>query len=169
MPFLSGFYSKDTIIETIINSHTNSWALIITLIATILSAIYSIRIIYFTLTNFPRTKQKTHQETKPPIKPILRLTIGSIFIGTVTKLSTLQTTTITTIPKTIKLSAIIITLTGIILAIDLISTSAHQPPNKPKTTNLFFNQLAFSNTIHRTIPIKTLKISQQVSTELVDQ
>nr|CAL37044.1 NADH dehydrogenase subunit 5 [Eunectes notaeus] len=169
MPFLSGFYSKDTIIETIINSHTNSWALVMTLIATMLSAMYSIRIIYFTLTNFPRTKQKTHQETKSPIMPILRLTLGSIFIGTMTKLTTLQTTTITTMPKTIKLSALIITMTGLILSMDLLSMTKHQPPQKPKTTTLFFNQLAFFNMIHRTVPMKTLKLSQQVSTELIDQ
>nr|YP_010963355.1 NADH dehydrogenase subunit 5 [Epicrates crassus]WNK74787.1 NADH dehydrogenase subunit 5 [Epicrates crassus] len=169
MPFLSGFYSKDTIIETIMNSHTNSWALIMTLVATMLSAMYSMRIIYFTLTNFPRTKQNPHSETKPPIKPILRLTLGSIFIGTMTKLSTLQTTTIMTMPKTIKLSALIITLTGVILSMDLLSMTTHQPPQKPKTTATFFNQLAFFNTIHRMIPMKTLKLSQHVSTELIDQ
>jgi len=167
-PFLSGFYSKDTIIETLINSHINSWALSMTLIATMLSAIYSIRIIYWTLTNFPRTKQKTHQETKIPIKPIIRLTIGSILVGTITKLSTLQTTTIITIPKTIKIGALLITILGVIISADLIFIHPHQPPQKPKTINSFFNQLAFFNTIHRTIPIGTLKMSQQISTELID-
>nr|YP_010372976.1 NADH dehydrogenase subunit 5 [Chilabothrus argentum]UPH83835.1 NADH dehydrogenase subunit 5 [Chilabothrus argentum] len=169
MPFLSGFYSKDTIIETIINSYTNSWALTMTLIATMLSAMYSMRIIYFTLIGFPRTKQKTHQEAKPSTKPILRLTIGSILIGTMTKLSTLQTTTIITMPKMIKLSALTITLLGLIMSMDLLSMTTHQPPQKPKTMSLFFNQLAFFNTIHRMIPMKTLKLSQQVSTELIDQ
>lgn len=168
IPFLSGFYSKDTIIETIINSNTNSWALVITLIATILSAVYSIRIIHLTLTGFPRTKQKPHQETKAPTKPILRLTLGSILVGTITKLSNLQMTTIHTIPKTIKLTALIITLAGIILSTDLLFLSTKLTPQKPKTLNLFFNQLAFFNLLHRTIPIKTLKFSQQTSTELID-
>nr|ACR55970.1 NADH dehydrogenase subunit 5 [Lichanura trivirgata] len=168
MPFLSGFYSKDTIIETLINSHTNSWALTMTLMATLLSAMYSMRIIQFTLTGHPRTKQKYHQETKQPIKPITRLTLGSIFTGTVTKLSTLQTTTTLTMPTPIKLSALMITVAGIMLSLDLLTMTAHQPTQKPKTLNLFFNQLAFFNTVHRTIPMKTLKLSQQVSTELID-
>nr|YP_313743.1 NADH dehydrogenase subunit 5 [Xenopeltis unicolor]BAE20050.1 NADH dehydrogenase subunit 5 [Xenopeltis unicolor] len=168
MPFLSGFYSKDTIIETITSSYTNSWALTMTLIATTLSAMYSMRIIHLTLTNFPRTKQKTHQETKAPTYPIIRLTLGSIFIGTMTKLSTLQTTTTITMPKTIKLSALMVTMAGIMLAIDLLYSTTHQTPQKPKTYNLFFNQLAFFNTLHRALPMKTLKFSQQTSTELVD-
>nr|AGW31717.1 NADH dehydrogenase subunit 5 [Python bivittatus] len=168
MPFLSGFYSKDTIIETIMNSHTNSWALIMTLIATMFSATYSMRIIHLTLTGYPRTKQNPHQETKAPTKPILRLTLASIFVGTITKLSTLQTTTMHTMPKTIKLTALIITLTGIMLSTDLLFLTTKQPPQKPKTLNLFFNQLAFFNLLHRTIPMKTLKFSQQTSTELID-
>nr|YP_009641865.1 NADH dehydrogenase subunit 5 [Malayopython reticulatus]QBZ73751.1 NADH dehydrogenase subunit 5 [Malayopython reticulatus] len=168
MPFLSGFYSKDTIIETIMNSHTNSWALIMTLIATMLSAMYSMRIIHMTLTGHPRTKQKIHQETKAPTKPILRLTIGSILVGTMTKLSTLQTTTTHTMPTIIKLTALTITLVGILLSTDLFFLSTKQTLQKPKTLNLFFNQLAFFNLLHRTIPMKTLKFSQQTSTELID-
>nr|YP_313691.1 NADH dehydrogenase subunit 5 [Boa constrictor]BAE19998.1 NADH dehydrogenase subunit 5 [Boa constrictor] len=168
MPFLSGFYSKDTIIETLINSHINSWALSMTLIATMLSAMYSMRIIYWTLTDFPRSKQKTHQETKMPIKPIMRLTIGSILVGTMTKLSTLQTTTIITMPKTIKMGALLITMMGIMVSADLMFMHPHQPPQKPKKINLFFNQLAFFNTMHRTMPMNTLKMGQQISTELID-
>lgn len=126
------------------------------------------RILHLTLTGFPRTKQNPHQETKDPTKPILRLTIGSIFVGTITKLSTLQTTTIHTIPKTIKLTALTITIIGILLSTDLLFLSTKLTPHKPKTLNLFFNQLAFFNLLHRTIPIKTLKFSQQISTELID-
>nr|QGX04759.1 NADH dehydrogenase subunit 5 [Eryx tataricus]QJS52083.1 NADH dehydrogenase subunit 5 [Eryx tataricus] len=168
MPFLSGFYSKDTIIETLINSNTNSWALTMTLVATMLSAMYSMRIIYYTLTGFPRIKQNPHEEKKLFIKPITRLTIGSILVGTTTKLTTLQTTTMMTMPKPIKLSALIITMMGIILSLDLLNTSTHQPPQKPKAINTFFNQLAFFNMIHRSMPMKTLKFSQHLSTELID-
>nr|YP_313730.1 NADH dehydrogenase subunit 5 [Cylindrophis ruffus]BAE20037.1 NADH dehydrogenase subunit 5 [Cylindrophis ruffus] len=168
MPFLSGFYSKDTIIETMTISHINSWALMLTLVATMLSAMYSMRIINFTLTNFPRTKQKIHQENKTLAKPTLRLTLGSILAGTMTKLSTLQTTSTMTMPTTIKLSALTITIAGILLSTDLMFLSPHQPPKKPKTLTLFFNQLAFFNMIHRAAPMKTLKFGQQISTELVD-
>nr|ACR55957.1 NADH dehydrogenase subunit 5 [Rhinophis philippinus] len=168
MPFLSGFYSKDTIIETMTSSYTNSWALTMTLLATMLSASYSMRIINFTLTHFPRTKHKTHQETKTLTSPLLRLTLGSIFAGTLTKLSTLQTTSIITMPMTIKLSALTITTLGVLLSMDLLLMSTHQTPKKPKTLNLFFNQLAFFNTLHRNMPMKTFKFSQHISTEMLD-
>nr|QXN53122.1 NADH dehydrogenase subunit 5 [Sinomicrurus peinani] len=167
-PFLSGFYSKDTIIETMMNSYTNSWALIITLIATILSALYSTRIILLTLTDYPRIKHNTHKETNTIINPLTRLTIMSIIAGTMTKLTTLQNTALTTMPKTIKLSALIATLMGMIVSKDLSLISHYSPPKKLKTLNTFFNQLAFFIIPHRSITMNTLKTSQQTSTDLMD-
>nr|YP_010990134.1 NADH dehydrogenase subunit 5 [Bungarus multicinctus]ACB36662.1 NADH dehydrogenase subunit 5 [Bungarus multicinctus]WOV69009.1 NADH dehydrogenase subunit 5 [Bungarus multicinctus] len=168
MPFLSGFYSKDTIIETMMNSHINSWALIITLIATALSASYSTRMILLTLTGHPRTSHNMHKETNIIIKPLFRLTIMTILAGTMTKLTTLQNTALPTMPKMIKFSALIATLVGISLSNDFLQVVHHFPPNKPKTLNTFFNQLAFSNIPHRSMTMKTLMMSQQISTELVD-
>nr|YP_010568158.1 NADH dehydrogenase subunit 5 [Dryophiops rubescens]UZC57552.1 NADH dehydrogenase subunit 5 [Dryophiops rubescens] len=167
-PFLSGFYSKDTIIETMLNSHTNSWTITATLIATILSASYSTKIIITTLTEYPRTNHYTHNETKKIIYPLTRLMLMSILIGTATKISTLQTTVTLTMPKTVKLSALMATLLGITLSNDLSTSTKHFKPKKPNTLNQFFNQLAFFNVPHRSITAMTLKISQQKFTELVD-
>nr|YP_002808586.1 NADH dehydrogenase subunit 5 [Tropidophis haetianus]ACO58444.1 NADH dehydrogenase subunit 5 [Tropidophis haetianus] len=168
MPFISGFYSKDTIIETIMNSNINTWALIMTLTATLLSAVYSMQIMILSQTSTPRTKQNPHKETKPTMIPILRLTLASILLGTTTKLSTLQTTTTTTMPITIKLAALIITLTGVMLSIDLSMLAMHQKPKKVNTIQPFLNQLAFFNILHRALPMKMLKFGQHTSTELVD-
>nr|YP_010163949.1 NADH dehydrogenase subunit 5 [Gonyosoma frenatum]QRK25753.1 NADH dehydrogenase subunit 5 [Gonyosoma frenatum] len=168
MPFLSGFYSKDTIIETMANSHTNSWTLTTTLIATILSACYSTQIMLTTLTNYPRTRHNTHNETKAIINPLTRLTLMSILAGTLTKMTTLQTTTTITMPKTIKLTALLATMLGILLSKDLSNTSYQLKPKKPSKLNLFFNQLAYFNIPHRTVTMNTLKISQQTTTELMD-
>nr|YP_009434320.1 NADH dehydrogenase subunit 5 [Laticauda laticaudata]ASZ83518.1 NADH dehydrogenase subunit 5 [Laticauda laticaudata] len=168
VPFLSGFYSKDTIIETMMNSHINSWALIIMLTATTLSALYSTRIILLTLTGFPRTKSTLHKETKNIINPLIRLTLMSILAGTMTKLTTLQNTTLTTMPKMIKMTALIATLTGIALSNDLLMFTKHTSPKKPNTLNTFFYQMAFFNVLHRLIPMTTLKISQQFFMELMD-
>nr|YP_010703021.1 NADH dehydrogenase subunit 5 [Coluber constrictor]WCO10300.1 NADH dehydrogenase subunit 5 [Coluber constrictor]WCO10313.1 NADH dehydrogenase subunit 5 [Coluber constrictor]WCO10326.1 NADH dehydrogenase subunit 5 [Coluber constrictor]WCO10339.1 NADH dehydrogenase subunit 5 [Coluber constrictor]WCO10352.1 NADH dehydrogenase subunit 5 [Coluber constrictor] len=167
-PFLSGFYSKDTIIETLTNSHTNSWAIMITVMATILSACYSTKIMMTTLTKYPRTRHNTHKETKTIINPLTRLMVMSILAGTMMKISTLQTTTMTTMPKTIKLMALTATMLGVMLSIDLSYTTQHLKPKKYNKHNLFFNQLAFFNIPHRFITMNTLKISQQTSTELMD-
>nr|YP_009419999.1 NADH dehydrogenase subunit 5 [Thermophis baileyi]ASM80957.1 NADH dehydrogenase subunit 5 [Thermophis baileyi] len=167
-PFLSGFYSKDTIIETMANSHTNSWTLTATLIATILSAYYSTQIILSTLIGHPRTNHTTNQETKNTTNPLTQLMIMSILAGTLMKISTLQITTTMTMPKTIKLTALMATLTGVVLSKDLTHTTLHSKPQKPNTPKLFFNQLAFFNIPHRTITMNVMKISQQTSMELID-
>nr|YP_009434333.1 NADH dehydrogenase subunit 5 [Laticauda colubrina]ASZ83531.1 NADH dehydrogenase subunit 5 [Laticauda colubrina] len=168
MPFLSGFYSKDTIIEVMMNSHINSWALTITLTATTLSAMYSTRIILLTITGHPRTMNIMHKETKDIISPLIRLTIMSILAGTLTKLTTLQTTTLTTMPKTIKLATLIATLTGVTLSNDRDFFIKHMSPKKSKTLSIFFNQMAFFNMLHRSVPMNMLKMSQQILTELMD-
>nr|YP_001648771.1 NADH dehydrogenase subunit 5 [Deinagkistrodon acutus]ABC55900.1 NADH dehydrogenase subunit 5 [Deinagkistrodon acutus]ACF60264.1 NADH dehydrogenase subunit 5 [Deinagkistrodon acutus]QGP73390.1 NADH dehydrogenase subunit 5 [Deinagkistrodon acutus] len=167
MPFLSGFYSKDTIIETMTNSHVNLWALMITLAATMLSASYSMQIILLTLTGPSRTNNP-HKETKSTNLPLMRLAIASILIGSMTKLTTLQTSPMTTMPMMVKLMALIITILGITLSKDLAQTTLALPPKKLQTTSLFFNQLAFFNIPHRALTMNTLKSSQQISTELMD-
>nr|ACD77404.1 NADH dehydrogenase subunit 5 [Hypsiglena sp. 2 DGM-2013] len=167
-PFLSGFYSKDTIIETMTNSHTNSWTLTMTLIATILSAHYSTQIILSTLTGYPRTSHNTHNEEKSIINPLMRLTVASILMGTLTKISTLQITTTITMPKMTKLAALIATLLGIMLSKDSHHMNSLLKPQKSSTMALFFNQLAFFNIPHRTMTMSLMKMSQQISTELID-
>nr|YP_009732559.1 NADH dehydrogenase subunit 5 [Lycodon ruhstrati]QHS71278.1 NADH dehydrogenase subunit 5 [Lycodon ruhstrati] len=168
MPFLSGFYSKDTIIETLANSHTNSWAIMITMVATILSACYSTQIMLSTITGQPRTTPTTHKETKNIAYPLTRLMLTSILVGTMTKISTLQTTTTVTMPKMIKLMALVSTMIGVMLSMDLSHTTRHLKPHKPNKQSMFFNQLAFFNIPHRALTANALKISQQTSTELMD-
>nr|YP_008757895.1 NADH dehydrogenase subunit 5 [Protobothrops cornutus]AGS43709.1 NADH dehydrogenase subunit 5 [Protobothrops cornutus] len=168
MPFLSGFYSKDTIIETMTNSYVNLWALTITLIATMLSASYSMQIILLVLTGPSHTTTNLHKETKNTIFPLLRLALASILIGSITKLSVLQTPPMTTMPKMVKLMALTMTILGIILSKDFLQTTLPHSPQKPRTLNLFFNQLAFFNIPHRAVTMNMLKSSQQISTELMD-
>ncbi|KAK9395773.1 NADH-ubiquinone oxidoreductase chain 5 [Crotalus adamanteus] len=143
-------------------------ALTTTLIATILSAAYSIQIILLVLAGPTHTTTNPHKEAKNTIIPLIHLTITSILIGSLTKLSTIQTPPITTIPKIIKLIAMAITILGIVISKDLIQITQPLPPKKTQTITLFFNQLAFFNMPHRAITINTLKSSQQISTELID-
>ena len=54
IPFLTGFYSKELIIDTANTLYTNAWAQWITLVPTSLTAVYGTRIIFFALLGQPR-------------------------------------------------------------------------------------------------------------------
>nr|YP_044762.1 NADH dehydrogenase subunit 5 [Rena humilis]BAD24747.1 NADH dehydrogenase subunit 5 [Rena humilis] len=166
-PFLSGFYSKDAIIETATSSSPNAWALLTTTIATSFSTAYTIRLIMTTQTHFPRlTQNHNHPETHNMTKPLIRLTIGTITAGLMTKLSPLSETT-TTFPHTAKLAAPTLLVLATMCTLDIKNLSMKNPPKKHNPT-MFFNQMMFFNTLHRALPTKTLKYSQKISTELMD-
>lgn len=83
LPFLAGFYSKDLILEAGQVSQTKSIRTILALVATLMTAVYSLRVIYFL---------STPQPNKTPLVPIneeninllgalSRLLLGTILIG----------------------------------------------------------------------------------------
>nr|YP_001648393.1 NADH dehydrogenase subunit 5 [Indotyphlops braminus]ABC55927.1 NADH dehydrogenase subunit 5 [Indotyphlops braminus] len=165
-PFLSGFYSKDIIIETITNSNTNAWAMTLTLVATALSATYSTRMIILVQTGTTKIKQThTHHESKTALNSIARLTMGSIMAGLLTKLMISPSTSILTMPKPIKLAALMISLFSMILTMDIISSNKMKM--KPMISHST-NQFLFFNTMHRAFPLGALNTSQNLSTELMD-
>nr|AIG23458.1 NADH dehydrogenase subunit 5 [Phalanger gymnotis] len=172
IPFLTGFYSKDLIIEAMNTSYTNMWALAITLIATTLTAMYSMRIIYFALLNQPRFPPLSpiNENNKNLTNSIMRLALGSIFAGFILTMSIPPTSTIPmTMPPIMKLSALIITMTGLLIAIEL-NTST----NKSKTTpymhmHNFSNMLGyFTHLFHRLHPLANLQLGQHMATMLID-
>nr|CAL37031.1 NADH dehydrogenase subunit 5 [Anilios australis] len=168
-PFLSGFYSKDVIIETITNSYTNTWALTLTLMATALSATYSIRMILLVSTNNPKMKQmNTHHESKPALNAISRLILGTITAGLLTKLMLVPSSTVLTMPKPIKLAALLITFASLIISLDMLSPKLFFNQQPPLRLLHPTNQFMFFNTAHRTVPSLLLKFSQTLSTELTD-
>nr|YP_009446484.1 NADH dehydrogenase subunit 5 [Phrynosoma blainvillii]ATY40972.1 NADH dehydrogenase subunit 5 [Phrynosoma blainvillii] len=170
-PFLSGFYSKDTIIETLNNSHLNAWALLMTILATTLTAIYSMRIMFYTQMNYVRHKafSNINENTKTLINPILRLAIGTLLTGLLISTTILPTKTPQmTMPTSIKLLALIITIAGLTIALDISSrTSLLHKPNQTMLFN-FSNQLGFFNILHRNAPNITLKTSQKMASQMND-
>nr|CAL37018.1 NADH dehydrogenase subunit 5 [Gerrhopilus mirus] len=169
-PFLSGFYSKDVIIETMLSSRSNTWAILLTLAATALSALYSTRMIMLTLLGNTKNKQMTtHHETMSTMLPISRLLLGTVMAGMLIKLMPNNNTSTFTFPEMIKLAASLITIMSLIWTLDMINMKKHLPNPKNKMLMTHANhQFMFFNTTHRALPLMTLKSSQILSTEMLD-
>nr|YP_009489397.1 NADH dehydrogenase subunit 5 [Gorilla beringei]AWF83824.1 NADH dehydrogenase subunit 5 [Gorilla beringei]AWF83837.1 NADH dehydrogenase subunit 5 [Gorilla beringei]AWF83850.1 NADH dehydrogenase subunit 5 [Gorilla beringei]AWF83863.1 NADH dehydrogenase subunit 5 [Gorilla beringei]AWF83876.1 NADH dehydrogenase subunit 5 [Gorilla beringei] len=172
VPFLTGFYSKDLIIETANMSYTNAWALSIILIATSLTSAYSTRMILLTLTGQPRfpTLANINENYPALLNPIKRLTIGSLFAGFFITNNILPTSVPQmTIPLYLKLTALSITLLGLLTALDLNYLTNKLKMKHPPYTFYFSNMLGFYPSItHRAIPYLGLLMSQNLPLLLLD-
>nr|YP_009252135.1 NADH dehydrogenase subunit 5 [Lariscus insignis]ALP86350.1 NADH dehydrogenase subunit 5 [Lariscus insignis] len=173
MPFLTGFYSKDTIIESANTSYTNAWALIITLIATSLTAAYSTRIIFFALMGQPRfsTLNFINENNPQLINSIKRLLIGSIFAGFILSNNIPPTNLpILTMPSYLKLTALLITIIGFTIAMDLNTLTLYLKTYPYSSLPNFSNMLGyFPLTMHRLYPYMSLSTSQKMASTLLDQ
>nr|AIZ68403.1 NADH dehydrogenase subunit 5 [Hippidion saldiasi]AIZ68429.1 NADH dehydrogenase subunit 5 [Hippidion saldiasi] len=172
MPFLTGFYSKDLIIETANTSYTNAWALLMTLIATSLTAVYSTRIIFFALLGQPRFPPLiTINENNPfLINSIKRLLIGSIFAGFLISNSIYPTSIPEmTMPTYVKLTALAATALGFTLALELSLMTHNLKLEYPTNMFKFSNLLGYYPTImHRLPPLANLTMSQKSASLLLD-
>nr|URH14530.1 NADH dehydrogenase subunit 5 [Saguinus sp. MJ-2022] len=172
MPFLTGFYSKDLIIETANTSYTNAWALTTTLMATALTAVYSIRIIFFTMTGYPRfTTLVSINENNPLLmNPINRLAVGSIFAGfLISNCVPPASYPQVTMPFYLKLMALSVTIMGLIAATELSLMTNNMELSTPLKMFYFSNMLGFySTTTHRLSPHSNLTTSQNITSTLLD-
>nr|WIL10180.1 NADH dehydrogenase subunit 5 [Oreolalax rhodostigmatus] len=171
-PFLAGFFSKDAIIEALNTSLINSWALLITLTATSLTAVYSYRIIFFASMNSPRSLPLTSINENNPLitNPIKRLAWGSMLSGLVIflNMNSMKTQTLT-MPLYLKLAALLVTLLGLILAVDSLNMTTYQKIHKTQSLYLFSNLLAFfQSLLHRSTPSNSLSFAQKIATHTVD-
>nr|QQL93239.1 NADH dehydrogenase subunit 5 [Leopoldamys sabanus] len=172
MPFLTGFYSKDLIIESINTCNTNAWALMITLIATSMTAMYSMRIIYFVTMTKPRYSPLIIMNENNPdlINPIKRLALGSIFAGFLISLNIPPTNIpVLTMPWYIKMTALLITIMGFAIALELNNLTLNFSMKTTSKPSSFSTSLGyFPSIIHRILPQKTLNASYKMSSNLLD-
>nr|UFR83201.1 NADH dehydrogenase subunit 5 [Blanfordimys juldaschi] len=172
MPFLTGFYSKDLIIEAATTCYTNAWALSITLMATSMTAVYSMRIIYFVLMTKPRFSPTIIINENNPllINPIKRLALGSILAGFFISYNIPPTTVqVMTMPWYLKITALVITVAGFMIALELNNMTNNLSPTKPSSTNSFSTSLGYFPTIiHRLLPLKMLNTSFKTALTMLD-
>nr|YP_007624329.1 NADH dehydrogenase subunit 5 [Grus paradisea]ACN53615.1 NADH dehydrogenase subunit 5 [Grus paradisea]QKM77621.1 NADH dehydrogenase subunit 5 [Grus paradisea] len=171
-PFLAGFYSKDLIIESLNTSYLNTWALLLTLLATTFTATYSLRMTLLVQAGHTRmiTTPSMNENNSTITNPITRLALGSIMAGLlITSYITPTKTPPMTMPTLTKTAAIIVTMLGIILALELANTTHTLTQPKQNTYLNFSSTLGYFNHLtHRLSSTKLLNNGQKIASHLID-
>nr|YP_010173777.1 NADH dehydrogenase subunit 5 [Dolloidraco longedorsalis]QSJ54420.1 NADH dehydrogenase subunit 5 [Dolloidraco longedorsalis] len=174
MPFLAGFYSKDAIIEAMATSYLNTWALVLTLIATAFTAVYSTRLIYFVVMASPRSLAISPIDEVSPevINPLKRLAWGSILAGLCITLNVAPLKSpVMSMPPLLKLTALAVTILGLLIALWVIAPpGAHTRTTLFPAPHRFTSMLGFYPTlVHRAAPKLSLLWGQTAADQTIDQ
>nr|YP_010546423.1 NADH dehydrogenase subunit 5 [Nerita histrio]UYI29939.1 NADH dehydrogenase subunit 5 [Nerita histrio] len=147
-PFLSGFYSKDLILETCLYNPTNSVALILIFLATGMTTAYSIRLSLVTLwqesSNSPFTQNS--DEDWVVTTPIIILTAAAITGGLILQTMFFYFNEPIYLPLMHKLLTITVTLAGGWIALNIWKLKITTNPNG-SLMNSFFSTMWFLSMI----------------------
>nr|AHC94327.1 NADH dehydrogenase subunit 5 [Nerita fulgurans] len=147
-PFLSGFYSKDLILETCLYNPTNSIALILIFLATGMTAAYSIRLSLVTLWQESSNLALTQNSDEDWVvtTPIIILTLAAISGGLILQTMFFYFNESIYLPLTHKLLTISVTLAGAWIALNIWKLKLMKNPDN-SLMNSFFSTMWFLSMI----------------------
>nr|AUI11297.1 NADH dehydrogenase subunit 5 [Clanculus margaritarius] len=113
-PFMSGFYSKDLILESSLYSPCNFLMVVLIFLATGMTAAYSLRLSIYSLwgqcNHLPF--HCNYDEDVKVTWPMMFLSVISIFVGSVLQLSVLEFSSVMVLPMAYKLLTVCVTVAG---------------------------------------------------------
>nr|QKN98955.1 NADH dehydrogenase subunit 5 [Henricia pachyderma] len=169
-PYLSGFYSKDLILETGLTNISNLVNISLALIATALTSAYSTRILYFCFiqSNNTNTLPPTNENNQNLTAPLNRLALGTLLSGWIISNFILfnEPPIISTISKNLALIAAVIGLTTSISLIPALQKSSTININ---AANFSSNQWFYQNILHNITILATFTTSLLLSNRNLDQ
>ncbi len=119
-PYLTGFYSKDLILELTYDKYYIAFAYWLGSLSALLTAFYSIRLIYLTFITNTNSKKETligvHEPSFNIIFPLLLLAFGSIFVGYLGKEVILSNVVPPIISNSVKVVPLVLSMLGVFLA-----------------------------------------------------
>uniref|UniRef100_UPI0030E1A1C8 NADH dehdrogenase subunit 5 n=1 Tax=Henricia reniossa TaxID=2053902 RepID=UPI0030E1A1C8 len=169
-PYLSGFYSKDLILETGLTNISNLVNISLALIATALTSAYSARILYFCFiqTNTTNTLPPANENNQNLTGPLNRLAVGTILSGWIISNFILfnEPLVISTINKNL---ALVATTIGLVSSISLIPTLQKNSTININTISFSSNQWFYQNILHNITLLTTFTTSLLLSNRNLDQ
>nr|QBM10202.1 NADH dehydrogenase subunit 5 [Amplexidiscus fenestrafer] len=130
-PYLTGFYSKDLILELAHDQYYLTFAYWLGAFSALLTALYSTRLVYLAfLSNTNSRKEvfmRVHEGSWSLVFPLVLLALGSLFVGYLAKeaIWSFQITISPIVPSSIKLMPVFLSLGGITFVIALYYYLAH--------------------------------------------
>ncbi len=141
LPFIAGFYSKDIIIEICIFNQTNWIIIFIFILATIITAAYSMRLLSTALisNNISLPIQYISDNNNSNTTPILFLTIGAIIGGSSINWLSILPSKEPILPIFLKIIPLIVTIIGVIVIYQKVTFRS--TVESPSFSNSIFNHI----------------------------
>nr|AXY87996.1 NADH dehydrogenase subunit 5 [Hemicentrotus pulcherrimus] len=168
-PFLAGFYSKDLILEATGASVLNLLGIVLSLVATMLTAVYSFRIIFFCFSLSPSIAPLSPigEEDSNLNNALLRLAIGTIASGWFFSnfVFAPPSFTVTSITKSMPLVVTVIGVTALFVSL-IFFTSNYTDSNIHSTTT---SQWFFVDIAHSMVTVISFISSLFISSRTLDR